>query len=168
MRPFTRLTLAAGLAAAAALLAACGHYPPTAASPSYPNVYPPRSTTSVGTAPVSLEYGRVTSIEYVPAGTQAASGPNVIGAVVGGVAGAVLGRQIGGGSGRDAATVLGGVAGAAAGSQVGRDSQGVTTAPITFGPVAACVPAGTYSMLVMRPYSRDTGAVPTVAVLRCG
>ncbi len=125
-----RCMAVAVLAAGASLLAACGHYPPTAASPSYPNVYPSRSPTTVGTAPVSLEYGRVTSIEYVPAGTQSASGPNVIGAVVGGVAGAVLGRQIGGGSGRDAATVLGGVAGAAAGSQVGRDTQGMTTAPM--------------------------------------
>lgn len=127
MRSSTRLTVAAGLAAGATLLTACGHYPASASSPPYPNEYPPRTTTS--SAPVSLEYGRITSIEYVPAGTQAASGPNVVGAVVGGVAGAVLGRQIGGGSGRDAATVLGGVAGAAAGSQVGRTAQGVTTAP---------------------------------------
>jgi len=50
--------------------------------------------------------------------------------VVGGVAGAVLGRQIGSGSGRDAATVLGGVAGAVAGSQVGREhSVSSTTSP---------------------------------------
>ena len=127
MRSSTRYALAAGIAAGSALLAACGHYPPSTAGSAYPNEYPPRS--AVGTAPVSLEYGRITSIEYLPAGTQAATGPNVVGAVVGGVAGAVLGHQVGGGRGRDAATVLGGVAGAAAGSQVGRDAQGMTTAP---------------------------------------
>lgn len=47
--------------------------------------------------------------------------PNVGGAVLGGVLGAVLGHQIGGGSGRDIATVGGAVAGAAIGANVGRD-----------------------------------------------
>jgi outer membrane lipoprotein SlyB len=49
--------------------------------------------------------------------------------VVGGAAGALLGRQIGGGTGRDAATVLGGVAGAVIGSQIARNSAGATTQP---------------------------------------
>ena len=53
---------------------------------------------------------------------------HVPGALIGAVAGAVLGHQVGGGSGRDAATVLGGAAGAAVGSQVGRPS-GATTSP---------------------------------------
>jgi outer membrane lipoprotein SlyB len=79
-------------------------------------------------APASLEYGRVTNIEFFQGGT-AASGINVPGAIVGGVAGAVLGRQIGSGSGRDAATILGGAAGAAVGSQVGRPST-PTTSPV--------------------------------------
>ena len=43
---------------------------------------------------------------------------NILGAVVGGLAGAAIGSQIGGGTGRTAATVLGGVAGAAIGSQM--------------------------------------------------
>ncbi|MFD0666436.1 glycine zipper 2TM domain-containing protein [Ramlibacter sp. MAHUQ-53] len=121
MRPILRILAAAGLA----LLAACAQYPTTgtAQTAAYPQA---------GTAPASLEWGRVTSIEYLPPGTPAAArGPNVVGAVVGGVAGAVLGHQIGGGSGRDAATVLGGVAGAAAGSQVGR---GAPAGAATSGP----------------------------------
>ena len=101
---------------AAALLAACGANPTVPLSgpvSTYPSTYPATST-----APASLEYGRVTNIQSVSAGST--SGVNVPGAIVGGVVGAVLGNQVGGGSGRDAATVLGGVAGAAVGSQVGR------------------------------------------------
>lgn len=45
-------------------------------------------------------------------------GPRVGGAVVGALIGGILGHQIGGGSGRDLATVGGAVAGAAIGSQV--------------------------------------------------
>jgi uncharacterized protein YcfJ len=49
---------------------------------------------------------------------------NVPGALLGAVIGGILGHQIGGGSGRDIATVGGVVAGAAVGSQVGRDRNG--------------------------------------------
>ena len=52
------------------------------------------------------------------------SGPNVPGALAGAVIGGVLGHQVGGGSGRDLATVGGAVAGAAVGAQVGRQPQG--------------------------------------------
>jgi len=121
----TRLASVATGTALAAMLAACGSVPlsgPVATAPStYPSTYP-------ATAPASLEYGRVTNIEFFQGGT-ARSGVNVPGALIGAVAGAVLGRQIGSGSGRDAATVLGGVAGAAAGSQVGRPSV-ATTDPV--------------------------------------
>ena len=109
----------AASAMAAAMLAACGGVPlsePVSSSPA-PTM-----------APASLEYGRVTNIEFFQGGT-AASGINVPGAIIGGVAGAVLGHQIGSGSGRDAATVLGGVAGAAVGSQVGKPST-PTTSPV--------------------------------------
>ena len=115
----TRLATIAGASALVALLSACStrpNVPMTVAPVSYP------STTIVQTVPASLEYGRVSNIEYFSGGV-ARSGPNVGGAVLGAVAGAVLGHQIGGGSGRDAATVLGGVAGAAVGSQVGRTSS---------------------------------------------
>jgi len=49
---------------------------------------------------------------------------NVPGAVIGAVIGGVLGHQVGGGSGRDLATVGGVVAGAAIGSTVGTDRYG--------------------------------------------
>ncbi len=118
---------AAALSLAAALAAGCAGNPMASQGPQYPVAGGSPGTVA---APVTLEYGRVTAIEYLPAGATAASGPNVMGAVVGGVAGAALGRQIGSGTGRDAATVLGGVAGAAAGSQVGRNQGGPsTTAP---------------------------------------
>jgi len=118
----TRLSLIAGGVAVAALASACStdrsvsvNVPPQSA--------PVYSTTTVSpgyaTAPVGVEYGRVTNIEYFPGGVSR-SGPNVPGAILGAVAGAVIGHQIGGGAGRDAATVLGGVGGAAVGSQVGR------------------------------------------------
>ena len=122
LRPF--VCLASGALALA--LGGCAQSPWS--QPGYPgtSTYP---GTGVSSVPSTLEYGQVLAIEYVPAGTGAARSPNVAGAVVGGVAGAVLGHQIGGGSGRDAATVLGGVAGAAAGSQVGRGSVAPSTGP---------------------------------------
>jgi outer membrane lipoprotein SlyB len=108
------------IVAAVLLATGCANYPPMASNP---------PATTVSTNSPSLVYGRVTSIEYVPAGTQTSRNANIIGAVVGGVAGAALGHTIGGGSGRDVATVLGGVAGAAVGSQVGRNAAGITTTP---------------------------------------
>lgn len=122
MRALPRFFSLAGLAGMTVALVACagGPWMPAGA----------RSQASVATAPMALEFGRITSIEYVPPGAASVGSPNLIGAVVGGVAGAVLGRQIGSGSGRDAATVLGGVAGAVAGSQVGREhSVSSTTSP---------------------------------------
>ncbi|MES2958899.1 MAG: beta/gamma crystallin-related protein [Pseudomonadota bacterium] len=52
------------------------------------------------------------------------SQPNVGGAVLGAVIGGILGHQVGGGSGRDAATAVGVVAGAAIGGNTNRDSGG--------------------------------------------
>jgi outer membrane lipoprotein SlyB len=118
MRASHLAPLAAG-AMAAAMLAACGGVPLSEPVSSYP---------APTMAPASLEYGRVTNIEFFQGGT-ATSGINVPGAIIGGVAGAVLGHQIGSGSGRDAATILGGAAGAAVGSQVGRPST-PTTSPV--------------------------------------
>lgn len=118
-----RLATLAG-ATALATLAACTTSPRVEVNvPAQPA--PVYSTTtvapSVAVAPVGVEYGRITNIEYF-AGGVSRSGPNVGGAILGAVAGAVIGNQIGGGSGRDAATVLGGAAGAAVGSQVGRSN----------------------------------------------
>lgn len=121
MRTISRLsaTVAAGLAAVS--LAACSSFGPT-----YPTQ--PVSTYPVSTMPVAgVEYGRIVNIEYLPAGTSSPTGPNILGAVVGGLAGAALGNQVGSGGGRAAATILGGVAGAAVGSHIARNAQGVTT-----------------------------------------
>ncbi len=121
MFPSLSWACAAGLALT---LAGCAGGPMTSAG---------RYPASVGaSAPMSLEYGRITSIEYVPAGAAAVGQPHVIGAVVGGAVGAVLGRQIGSGSGRDVATVLGGVAGAVVGSQMGREQPITATTSPTY------------------------------------
>jgi uncharacterized protein YcfJ len=121
----TRLASIAGGVAVAALVSACTtdrsvavNVPPQPA-PVYSSTTVTPAPQVYAAAPVALEYGRVTNIEYF-AGGVSRSGPNVPGAILGAVAGAVIGHQIGGGSGRDAATVLGGAAGAAVGSQVGR------------------------------------------------
>lgn len=128
MRNVSRLTtvLAGGLAALS--LAACSSYP---MGPTYgtTTTYPTSSYPAAQYPVAGTEYGRILNIEYMPAGTQAPTSNNILGAVVGGLAGAVLGNQIGGGTGRTAATVLGGVAGAAVGNQVARNAQGVTTTP---------------------------------------
>jgi uncharacterized protein YcfJ len=55
---------------------------------------------------------------------QGRSDPNVGGAIVGAVIGGILGHQVGGGSGRDAATAIGIVGGAAVGANAGRDGGG--------------------------------------------
>jgi outer membrane lipoprotein SlyB len=101
------------------MLSACG------VNPTLPVSVP--VSTYPATYPASLEYGRVTNIEYFPGGT-VTSGINVPGAIVGGVAGAVVGNTLSGG--RDAATVLGGAAGAAIGSQVGRTQTPVGASPV--------------------------------------
>lgn len=121
MLNFTRLTSVVVGGVAAATLAACSSYPLGPTATTYP------TTTYPSGSYASMEYGRVVNIEYLPAGSRVAAGPNILGAVVGGLAGAALGSTIGSGSGRTAATVLGGVAGAAVGNQIARNQQGVTT-----------------------------------------
>lgn len=112
----------------------------------------PAQTAMSSPAPTTIEYGRITGIEYVSNTASASRPPNLIGAVVGGVAGAVLGNQVGGGSGRDVATVLGGAAGAAVGSQVGRDAA----------PMAA--PGAAYRVTVQS----DQGVMRTYEVTNVG
>jgi outer membrane lipoprotein SlyB len=123
---YTRLTAALTGAALLASVVGCST---TAITPVA--TYPTAPVYTTAAAPASLEYGRVSNIEYLPAGTNAplSSNNGIIGAVVGGLAGAALGSTIGGGAGRTAATVLGGVAGAAIGNNIARNQQGITTAP---------------------------------------
>jgi len=127
MRNLSRLSALVAGGVAAAMLAACSSYP-VAQQNTYPGY--PSASGPVSSYPVAgTEYGRIVNIEYMPAGTAAPASNNILGAVVGGLAGAAIGSQIGGGTGRTAATVLGGVAGAAIGNQIARNQQGVTTAP---------------------------------------
>ncbi|MBL0419493.1 glycine zipper 2TM domain-containing protein [Ramlibacter sp. AW1] len=126
MRTSIRVAQIGTMVTAAALLAACGSVPLNQPTATYPVSSP------VATNPQGMMFGRVTNIEYVqPGAAQAGRNPNILGAVVGAGAGALLGRQIGGGSGRDAATVLGGLGGAAIGSQVG---AGQAAPPPATGP----------------------------------
>jgi uncharacterized protein YcfJ len=62
---------------------------------------------------------------------QAQADLNLPGAAIGAVIGGILGHQVGGGSGKQIATVGGVVGGAALGSQYGRGSTSVAAAPIT-------------------------------------
>jgi uncharacterized protein YcfJ len=124
----TRLASIAGGVAVAALVSACTtdrsvavNVPPQP-GPTYSTTTVAPAPSTYAAAPVGVEYGRVTNIQYYPGGVSR-SGPNIPGAILGAVAGGLIGNQIGSGSGRDAATVLGGAAGAAVGSQVGRSTQ---------------------------------------------
>lgn len=106
-------------------LAACAPYP--AQQPLYPQPYPQTSYPTGGyqapvNAPYGTEYGRVAHIEVLqPQGRGHTSGA---GAVLGAVVGGVLGNQVGGGSGRMAATAVGAIGGAVVGNAVeGRNQQ---------------------------------------------
>lgn len=136
MKNFKRMGAMAAAVAAALSLGACAYSPTTA----YPTATVPVATTPVyttttapvytTTAPVGTEWGRVTNVEFIPAGTAIGASHNgILGAVVGAVVGGVVGNQIGGGSGRDVATVLGAGAGAYAGNRIARNAEGVSTAP---------------------------------------
>ena len=127
MRKSIRVPAFVAGAVAVSMLAACAapYY-----GPGYATAYPATTTTTypVSSYPVAAtEYGHIMNIEYMPVGTRASGGPNILGAVVGGVLGAGVGSLIGAGAGRTAATVLGGVAGAAVGNQIQRNNEGYTT-----------------------------------------
>jgi outer membrane lipoprotein SlyB len=66
-----------------------------------------------------IEYGVVESTYIVRGG----DGPTGAGAVIGGIAGGVVGHQIGGGRGKDVATIAGALGGAYVGNQVERAKQ---------------------------------------------
>ena len=78
---------------------------------------------AVREAPVAARYGpsygNVSRIEIIPVSSR----PSGAGAVLGAVVGGVLGHQVGGGSGRDAATVVGAIGGAAVGNQIERRNR---------------------------------------------
>jgi outer membrane lipoprotein SlyB len=118
MRTPTRLLTAASAVTLSAVLAACGtpdpygpnNYPVSAPSGAY-GTYP-------GQQPAAyVEYGRITNVSMITAGT-ATPTRSVAGGVAGAIVGGLLGSQVGGGSGRTAATVLGAGVGAVAGSNI--------------------------------------------------
>jgi outer membrane lipoprotein SlyB len=125
MRSSTRLLTAASAVTLSAVLAGCGSYDPYG-----PNNYPVSQTAPgygysypAGTysQPVAaVEYGRITNVSMVSAGTGPAPNRSAAGGVLGAIVGGVLGNQIGHGGGRAAATVLGATAGAVVGSNAGR------------------------------------------------
>ena len=98
------------------------------AYPSYPSYpagsYPSSGAPGVMTSPGYVEYGRVIGVELVR--TQAPATGTGAGVVIGGIAGGVLGRQIGGGSGRDLATIAGIAGGALAGNAIEKNAQTAT------------------------------------------
>jgi outer membrane lipoprotein SlyB len=134
MRSSTRLLTAASAVTLSAVLAACGSYDPYG-----PNNYPVSQTTpgygysypsgTYSSQPIAaVEYGRVTNVSMVSAGTGAAPNRSAAGGVIGAIVGGVLGNQIGSGGGRAAATVLGATAGAVVGSNAGRASSSYNAA----------------------------------------
>lgn len=125
MRNTCRLAAVASTVAAALILGACAD-----TGPMYRSTYPTGpSGANAATQPVAgTEWGRITSIEYIPVGSTTSNNSGVIGAIVGGLVGGVIGSNIGQGSGRTAATVLGAGAGALAGNRIARNASGATTA----------------------------------------
>lgn len=107
MRQTSRIVTGVATVALAVTMVACGTpMPPAEEVVNYP-----------ATSPAAyVEYGRVSSIEVIR--TEQPAKASGAGAVLGGVAGAVLGHQIGGGTGRDIATVAGAVGGAVVGNNV--------------------------------------------------
>jgi outer membrane lipoprotein SlyB len=115
---------AAPASAASIPTAAAVHAPPTAATRATPASAAPAPVKQAVKAPVKQAtpaqaavdptMGTVVSIDRV----DISSANNGIGAVAGAVVGGVAGHQIGGGRGKDVATVLGAVGGAVAGNAI--------------------------------------------------
>lgn len=122
MRNSNRLMALASATVFLGSLVACGTQPMGTNQPttSYPSTSYPSSSSST-TTPGYVEYGRVTRVERVR--TQQAAQGSGVGAVIGGIAGGVLGHQIGGGTGRDLATIAGVAGGAIAGNSIEKNSQ---------------------------------------------
>ena len=120
MRNLYRLMTLASTTVLLGSMVACGSQPmgSNQSTTSYPSTsYPSNSPSTPG----YVEYGRVTRVERVR--TQQAAQGSGVGAVIGGIAGGVLGHQIGGGTGRDLATIAGVAGGAIAGNSIEKNSQ---------------------------------------------
>lgn len=111
MRKYSRLAALTGSMALAGALVACAEQP---RYPEYQSQPSPGYSTYPAGDQRGVEYGVVSNIEGIHARNRSSGAGAVIGAVVGGV----LGNQIGGGSGRAAATVIGAVGGGVAGNAI--------------------------------------------------
>jgi outer membrane lipoprotein SlyB len=136
MRNSFRLGSVISAAMLLAGLAACGSQPMNSTS-NYPagTVYPqqggypqqsgyPQQGVYQQNSPApygAVEYGRVTNVEVIRSQEPARTNP--AGAIIGGIAGAVIGHQVGGGTGKDLATIAGGVGGAVAGNAIQKNSS---------------------------------------------
>lgn len=109
---------------AACILALAGCDTLNTASPS-PVLQPQTATPSAA----YVGYGVVQSIELVKQANTGIGGSGVgVGAIAGAVVGGILGNQVGGGSGKTAATVIGAAGGAYAGHEIEKRNQQQTDA----------------------------------------
>lgn len=126
----------ASTTAALLLIAALAACAPMSPQNNYPSASYPQGTSSTGVYPTGsypasnqqsayIEYGRVSNVEVLQSQGQAQG--SGVGAIIGGIAGAVVGSQIGGGSGKTAATVVGGLGGAVAGNAIEKNRPGSVT-----------------------------------------
>ena len=132
---FTKISTAAvavvALSACAPMGPQASNYPQGVQQGAYPTTSYPSTNYPATTYPVQnqqnayVEYGRVSNIEVFQ--TQGKAQGSGVGALIGGVAGAVVGRQVGGGSGRDIATVVGALGGAVAGNEVEKNRAGAAS-----------------------------------------
>jgi outer membrane lipoprotein SlyB len=135
-----RLLPLAGAATLAAALSACGSVDlygqnnyPGPAPVTYPSGSYSQPSGSYSQPMAAVEFGRITNVSLVSGTAPAApSGRRIAGAAIGAIVGGVLGNQIGGGSGRTAATVLGAAGGALAGNEIAKRQDGTyaTSQPV--------------------------------------
>jgi outer membrane lipoprotein SlyB len=115
----------AGLLGATVALGGCmeAGSRPTSSPPTYGSSTNGNSTygdSSYGSTPYAgTTYGVVEAIDVTQGGVEGIAGTGIgVGSILGGVVGGVLGHQVGGGKGKDVATVAGLVGGAVAGHEI--------------------------------------------------
>lgn len=105
---------------------------PDPSYPQYPNASYPGASQPNASYPDyrTYRYGYVEAVEVIAA--EPRSGLPGIGAIGGAIAGGILGNQVGGGSGRVAATIGGAVAGGVIGNQVEQHMKGPAQQATTY------------------------------------
>lgn len=144
MKTINKVGSAIGVAALLAL-GGCGTAPANTG-----NVYYPQATSNSG---AYASYGVVQSIEMVRQNTGIGGSGIGAGAIVGAVVGGLVGNQVGGGTGKTAATVVGAAGGAYAGNELEKRNQ----------------QADAYQFTIrMNDGSRQTVTQTTIADIRVG